>query len=70
MIPIYNGKTGAKLSFAYNGLTFNNPDDDPLDTYKVDSVVPVTTVSMISEPHAKGDGSEMYDVRKIALVHR
>jgi len=70
MIPIYNGKTGAKLSFAYNGLTFNNPDDDPLDTYKVDSVVPVTTVQMYSEPHAKGDGSEMYDVRKIALVHR
>jgi hypothetical protein len=70
LIPCYDAISRLKLSHTFNGIIFNNPADDPKETYHVESIVPLTTLTTTTEPHPKDDGSEMYDPHKIALIHR
>lgn len=69
MIPIFDD-TGARLAHTYNSLTLNSPSDDQEDTYRIDSIVPLTQLDSVSDPHPGRDGMESYEVRKIARVFR
>lgn len=69
MIALFDAD-GNRLKVTYNGLTLNSPDDDPDSTYELNTVGSNTQMTMISDDNPTGDGSEMYEARKISRLIR
>ena len=73
MIPIYAGTGGergdpTRLAIAFNGLTLNNPSDDPQNTYEVNTSAPLTNLDYVSELNQGRDGMEIYAFRKVNKI--
>jgi hypothetical protein len=70
MIPLFQADGQTRAAHSYNGLTVNDPDDPPNDTYELNSAMPTEQLDWYSEPSSNSDGLEAYDVRKIAKIWR
>lgn len=73
MIPIFDD-AGARLAHTYNSLTLNSLTAGTPTAkqygYEINSVVPLTQLDSVSDPHPNRDGMESYEVRKVARVFR
>lgn len=69
MIALFDAD-GNRLAVTYNGLTLNSPSDDPDSTYELNTAGSNTQMTMISDDNPVGDGSEMYEARKISRLIR
>jgi hypothetical protein len=67
MIGIFD-EDGNRLAITYNGLTLNNPADDPDNTYEINTVSPAGLYSTVEDAHQFKDGTEVYDASKDSLV--
>lgn len=63
MIGLFK-QNGAKLPITYRGLTLNDPNDDPKDTFEVWNAMVDAEHAAIAEPKMQRDGSEIYRPRK------
>jgi hypothetical protein len=59
-----------RLAMAYNGLTLNNPADDPDDTYEVNVLAVDDQWDALMEPKVQTHGMEGYRPRKVSTVIR
>lgn len=69
MIALF-GNNEEKLEIGYHGLTINDPDDDPDDTYEPAIAIARYALDEVLEPKAEQDGSEGYAPRKISKIIR
>lgn len=68
-LPLFKDN-GDRIAHTYNGLTLNDPTDDPDDTFELNVCQPIVQLDSVSDPHQNRDGIEVQDVRKVALVYR
>lgn len=61
---------GTRLALTYNGLTHNDPSDDPDDTFAIDSVSTIVPVDGPNEARPADDGAEVYTIRKQMIILR
>lgn len=69
MIGLYDDN-GVRLSITYNSLVLNNPADDPLETYEVNTVTIADAIDTVMDSDPSDDGSETGPVRKAMYVVR
>jgi hypothetical protein len=73
MISLYSSTDpthAGKLAVTYNGLTLNSPTDPLDDTYELEAAFPKTDYATIADERATGDGSEIYEARKVLKAYR
>jgi hypothetical protein len=54
-----------RLAATFNGLTLNDPTDDPQDYYEISEIVPRTSYEAVTDANAQRDGMEVYEARKV-----
>jgi hypothetical protein len=68
MISLFTD-AGAKLPITYNGLTLNDPDDPVDDAYEIDLATPHSNYIAIADERPTGDGTEIYEARKVSKAY-
>lgn len=72
-IPIFKDGSNDKpvrIAHDYNGLTLNDPTDDPDNTYLIEQTSEQLFYDSVVEPNAETDGSHAAEVRRVQSLHR
>lgn len=73
-IPIFKDTASSdrptRIAHTFNGLTLNNPSDNPDNTYLIELASEQVFYDSVMEPNAETDGAKSYEVRRVQAIHR